>query len=154
MIIYRQYTLCAAYRCLLEALGSWSPRLKPKSGPGPDLHELDIGLQSQTRRQRCHCWELQDETFAFCGRIGTPRVDLLNRVLSTHLIGFMLRATKKERKSVLKILRYYVSYDAQDSVFCTRVKIECNMWRRSSSLPWCSMHEWRKSEQRDWFTDW
>jgi len=33
----------------------------------PGLYELD--RQSQERRRRCHCWELQDEPFAFCGRI-------------------------------------------------------------------------------------
>jgi len=27
------------------------------------------------RRQGCHCWELQDELFAFCWRIGTAYVD-------------------------------------------------------------------------------
>jgi len=50
-----------------------------------------------------HCWELHDESFAFSGRIGTACVDLLNRVLNTHLIDFLLRATKQERKSALKI---------------------------------------------------
>ena len=32
----------------------------------------------------------------------TARVDLLNRVFNTHLIGFLLRATKQERKSALE----------------------------------------------------
>jgi len=35
-------------------------------------------------------------------------VDLLNSVFSTHLIGFLLRATKQERKSALKGLRHCV----------------------------------------------
>jgi len=65
--------------------------------------------QLQTPQQGCHCWELQDEPFAFCGRNGAAYVDLLSRVFSTHLIGFLLRATKQERKSALKRLRYYVS---------------------------------------------
>ena len=39
-------------------------------------------------------------------------MDLLNRVFSTHLIGFLLRGTKKERKSALKRLRYYVPLKA------------------------------------------
>jgi len=73
----------------------------------PGLYELD--RQSQTRRRGCHCWELQDESFAFCERIGTACVDLLNRVFSTHLIGFVLRSTKQERKSKRKRWRYYVS---------------------------------------------
>ena len=67
----------------------------------PGLYELDS--QSSTRRRRRHCRKLQDESFAFCGRIGTACVDLLNRVFSTHLIDFLLRATKQERKSALKI---------------------------------------------------
>jgi len=77
-----------------------------------------IDRQSQTRRRGCHCWELQDEPFVFCGRIGATCVDLLNRVFSTHLIGSLLRANKQERKSALKRLRYYVSQDTHGSVFC------------------------------------
>jgi len=38
-------------------------------------------------------------------------------VFSAHLIGFMLRATKLERKSALKRLRYCVSQDAQGIVY-------------------------------------
>jgi len=51
-------------------------------------------IDSQTHRRGCHWWELQDEPFAFCRRIGTPGVDLINRVFSMHLNGFLLRATK------------------------------------------------------------
>jgi len=67
----------------------------------PGLYQLNS--QSSMRRQGCYCWELQDEPFVFCGRIGTACVDLLNRVFSTHLIDFLLRATEQERKSALKI---------------------------------------------------
>jgi len=52
--------------------------------------------------------ELQDEPFAFCGRNGAACVYLLSRVFNTHLIGFLLRATKQERKTALKRLRYCV----------------------------------------------
>ena len=79
----------------------------PKTLKSPCLYKLNG--QSQTHRRGCHCWELQDEPFAFCGRIGTACVDLRNRVFSSLLIDFLLRATKKERKSALKRLRYYVS---------------------------------------------
>jgi len=51
---------------------------------------------------------------------------------------FLLRATKQERTSALKRLRYCVFQDAQGSVFCTRAKIHCGRWRRSSSLGWYS----------------
>ena len=68
-----------------------------------------IWIDSHRHVDECHCWELQDEPFAFCGRIGTACVDLLNRVLSTHLIDFVLRATNQERKSALKRLRCYVA---------------------------------------------
>jgi len=44
-----------------------------------------------------------------CGQIGAARVDLRNRVCTTRLISFPLRANKKKRKSALKRLRYYVS---------------------------------------------
>jgi len=67
----------------------------------PGLYELDC--QSSTRRQGCHCWELQDESFAFFGRIGIACRNLLNRVFNTHLINFQLRATKQEWKSAQKI---------------------------------------------------
>jgi len=66
-------------------------------------------IDSHRSVDECHFWELHDEPFAFCGQIGTACVDLLNRVLSTHLIGFLLRATKQERKSALKRLRHYVA---------------------------------------------
>ena len=82
--------------------------------------------QSQTRRRGCHCCELQDDLFAFCGRIGTAGVDLHNRVFSTHLIGFLLRATKQERKSPLKGLRHCVSQDDQGIVFCKCAAIHCS----------------------------
>ena len=71
------------------------------------LYVLD--RQSQTRQQGCHCWEQQDELFAFCEQIRIACVDLLNRVFSTHLIGFLLRANKQESKSAPKKLRYCVS---------------------------------------------
>jgi len=53
----------------------------------------------------CHAclWKLQDEPFAFCGRISTACVDLLNRVFSTLLISFLLRAIKQEQNSTQKI---------------------------------------------------
>jgi len=40
----------------------------PKNLESPGLYELD--RQPQTRRRGSHCWELQNERFAFCGRIG------------------------------------------------------------------------------------
>jgi len=65
-------------------------------------------LDSRRRLDKGVSVELQDEPFAFCGRNGAACVDLLNRVFSAHLIGFMLLATKQERKTALKRLRYYV----------------------------------------------
>ena len=69
--------------------------LLPKYLESPGLYEFD--RQSQTRQRGCHCWALQDEPFAFYGQTGTACVDLLNRVFSTHLIGFLLRVTKQEK---------------------------------------------------------
>jgi len=77
------------------------------------------------RRPACNCWELQDEPFAFCERICTACVHLLSKVFSTHLIGFLLRATKQERKSAVKRLKYCVSQDAQGSVFNKWAEIHC-----------------------------
>jgi len=66
-------------------------------------------------------------------------VDLLNRVFSTHLIDFLLRATKQERNSALTIDVLCLSWrPTQGSVFCTCTKILCSRWRRSSTLGWYS----------------
>jgi len=112
--------------------------LSQKLWRSPGLHELD-DRQSQTRRHGCHCWELQDEPFAFCGRIGTACMDLLNRAFSTHLIGFLLCTTNQERNSALKRLMYCVSQDTQGSVFCEWAKLHCSRWRRSSTLGWYAL---------------
>ena len=93
--------------------------------------------QSQTRWRGCDCWELQDEPFAFYWRIDIACVNLLNRVFSMHLIGFPLRATKQERKSALKRLRYCITHDSQGSVFCKWSEIHCSRWS-SSTLWWYS----------------
>jgi len=74
-------------------------------------------------------------TVCFCGRIGTACVDLLNRVFSTYLIGFILCTSKQERKSALKSLRYCISQDVQGSIFCKWAEIHCSR-RRSSTLGW------------------
>jgi len=114
----------------------------------PGLYELDS--QSSTRRRGCHCWELQDKSFAFCGRIGTACVDLLNRFFSTHLIDFLLRATKQERKSALKIWGI-VSLKTPKAVYSARERKYTAAGGDVQVL--CSgIHEWRKSEQRHWCT--
>jgi len=90
---------------------------------------------------------LWDEPFASCGRIGIASVDLLNRVFSTHLIGFLLRVTKQERKSALKRLWYCVSQD-----FHT---VHSVSERKNTAVggdvqvPWGGIHEQRMSEQWD-----
>jgi len=99
---------------------------------------IRIGKRVTDASTRMSRWELQDEPFAFCGRIGTAWVYLLNRVFSTHLIDFLLRATMQERKSALKKLRCCVCQDAQSSVFCTWAKIHCSRWRHSSTFGWYS----------------
>jgi len=57
---------------------------------------------------------------------------IFNRVFSLHLIGFLMRATKQERKSALKSLSYCVFQDAQGGVFCKWGEIHYSRWRRSS----------------------
>ena len=64
--------------------------LSQKNLKNPGLYEFH--RQSQTRRQACHCLELQDKLFAICGRIGTACMDILSRVFSLRLIAFLLRA--------------------------------------------------------------
>ena len=51
---------------------------------------------------------------------------------------FMLRATKQERKSALKRLRYCVSQDAQGSVCFKWAEIHCSRWILSSTSGWYS----------------
>ena len=129
----------------------------PKHLKSSGLYELD--RQSQTRRQGCHCWELQDELFAFCERIGIACVDLLNRVFSTHFIGFLLRATKKERKWALKRLRYYVLPKAMFLGQTPKAVFPASERKYTAAggdvqVPWGVIHEWQKSEKMDWYTDW
>jgi len=82
--------------------------------------------------------------FVFCGRISSACMYLLNRVSSMHLIGFMLHATKKERKSAIKHLMYCVFQDAQGSAS------ERNYTAAGGDIqvPYGGIDEWRKSEQR------
>jgi len=47
-------------------------------------------MDSRRRLDKGVTAELQDELFAFCGGSGAACVDLLNRVFSTNLIGFLL----------------------------------------------------------------
>jgi len=86
--------------------------------------------QSQTRRWGCHWWELQDEPFAFCGWIGTACVNLLKRVFSTYYIVFLLGATKQERKSTLKRLRYCIFQDRNRIVWSGRsgLAVSVRLW--------------------------
>jgi len=88
-------------RATQRVLGS---RMRP-SEPGlrtTGLHKLD--RQSQPSQRGCHSRELQDQPLTFCRRFGTASI--ISTVFSTHLIGFLLRETEPEWKSVLKILRY------------------------------------------------
>ena len=79
----------------------WLMWSHPKNLKSRGVYQLD--RQSQKHRQVCHCWELEDELFAFLGRIGTACVDLLSRVFNTHLTGFLLRATKQEENQLYKV---------------------------------------------------
>ena len=101
-------------------------------------------IDSRRRLDKGITVNLQDEPFKFCGRNGAGCVDLLNRVFSTHLIGFLLRATKQERKTALKRLRYYVPpkvvflAKTPNAVFpaSERKNTHCSRWSRSSTLEW------------------
>jgi len=104
----------------------------------------ELNRQSQMRRQGCHCWKVQDEPFALCGQIGAAYVDLRNRVFRPHLIGFLLRATMKERKSALKRLTYFVLPQA---VFPASMRHHTAAGG-DIQVP-CGINEWRKSEQRN-----
>ena len=103
-------------------------------------------MDSRRRLDKGVTVELQDEPFAFCGRTGIACMDLLNRVFNTHLIGFLLRATKQERKSALKRLKYCVPPKAVFPANTSKAVIpaserkclHCRRWRRSSTLEWYS----------------
>jgi len=90
--------------------------------------------------------KLQDELFAFCGRNGAACVDLLNRVFSTHLIGFLLRATKQERKTALKRLRYYVPVKTVFPAKTPKAVFPASERKNAAAggvvqVPWSGIHE-------------
>ena len=48
---------------------------------------------------------------------------------------------------------FYVSQDAQSSVYSKWAAVHCSRWNLSTSVPWGVIHELQKSEQRDWYSD-
>ena len=121
----------------------------PKNLASPSLYDLN-DRQSQKRRRGCHCWELQDEPIAFCERNDTARVDLLNRAFSTHLIGFCcVRPSRNENQH--KKVRSIVSIKTPKAVFSASER-QFTAAGGDVQVPWGGIHEWPKSEQRDWYT--
>ena len=88
--------------------------------------QYELDRQSQPSRQGCHSWELQDQPFTFCIGFGTASIFVT--VLSMYSIHFLLRATKPEWKSALKILMYYVCLQTQGSRCCLWAAIHCNKY--------------------------
>jgi len=119
---------------------------------GPQVgHSWD--RQSQTSRRGCHCWELQNEPFAFCGRFGTACVDLLNRVFSTHLNGFCcVRLSGNENQHYCKKIEV-VSLKTPKAVYSASER-KYTAAGGVVQVSWNGIHEWWKSEQRYWYTDW
>jgi len=78
--------------------------------------------------------------------------NLLNRVFNIHLIGFQLRATKREWKSALK-RRGIVFLQKPKPVRATS-KRQYAAASREVQEPWIGIHEWLKTKQGDWYTDW
>jgi len=76
--------------------------------PLPNILEssglYESNRHQQPRRRGCQCWQMQDELRFFADELmfDTACVGLLNRVFNTHLIAFLLRSTKQERKSALE----------------------------------------------------
>ena len=85
---------------------------------------------------RRNCWLFAEELV-----FGTACMDLLNRVFSTHLIGFLLRATKQEQKSALKRLRHCVSQNAEDSVASSARERNSTAAGGDVQVAWGGIHE-------------
>ena len=77
---------------------------------------------------------------------------LLNRIFNIHLIGFTLRATKREWKSK-KIGLLWLSKSKLKSVYVAN-KRKYTAAGREVQIPWGGIHKWRKAEQGDRYTDW
>jgi len=122
------YARCLALGLLCNSLCGLSQKILKS----PGLYELD--RPSQTRRQRCHCWELQDEPFAFFGWIGTACVDLqqgLQLAFDRFSDACDQAGTKisTEKIEVLCLLRHPRQCFLQ---------VSCSWWSRSSTLGWHS----------------
>ena len=100
--------------------------------------------QSQPIRRGCHYWELQDERFAFCEQfyLAFSQLDLKHALAACDQARMIIIINKT------KVLFFP---EIQGSVYCDRqytaadgdVKVSC-----------CGIHEWRKAEQGDWYTEW
>jgi len=65
-------------------------------------------------------------------------VDLLNRVFSSHLIDFLLRATKQERKTALK--SEVLSLKTPKAVYSARER-KYTAAGGDVQVPWSDIHE-------------
>jgi len=130
----------------------------PKTLKSPGLYELD--RLSQKHRRGCHCWELQNEPFAFCGRIDTECVDLRNKVFSSHwsVSAACDQGTKISSKKIEVLCLAKAVFPGQTlkAVFPASEHKYIAAGGDLQVPPWGrgGIHEWRKSEQTDWCTDW
>ena len=123
-----QYARCLALGLLCNSLCGLSQKILKS----PGLYELD--RPSQTRRQRCHCWELQDEPFAFFGWIGTACVDL-QQGLQLAFDRFSDACDQAGTKiSTEKIEVLCLSRHPRQCF----LQVSCSWWSRSSTLGWHS----------------
>ena len=119
-------------------------RMRP-SEPGlrtTGLHELVRQLQSS--RRGCHSRELQDQPFTFCRRFGTASI--FSTVFSMHSMGFLLRETEPEWKSVLKneVQYYCMSLYKPRSVYSASER-QCLAAGGDVEVPRAGIYVWRKA---------
>ena len=89
--------------------------------------------QSQTRRRRCHYWELPRWTVGLLQTNWYRMRGSSQRGLQHAFDRFSDACDQAGTKISSKKLRYCVFQDTQGSVFCKRVAIYCSGWRRSST---------------------
>jgi len=97
-------------------------------------------------RRGCHCWKLQDQLFAFCGRFGSACSFWTG--FQQALDRFSVACEKSGMKTSTKKQKYYVSPDTQVNARC-KSAVTLQQVQISSTLGWYS----RVTEQGDWYTD-
>ena len=99
---------------------------------------MGIGWRSQPNRRVCHYWNLQEQSFTFCGWFVTASI-FSKMAFNMNLIGSAAcdQAWLKISTEKIEVIIQYVSLETQVSARCKWTAIHCNRWS-SSTLGWYS----------------